>query len=197
MIFFLPENGTRHHKTDFLLLCLSCIHRTHYLSARDDQNAIAECQKHIQVLAYEDNGHAVFLLLGEKIVNGIRGVNIKIITPGIADKKLVKLMTKSSYAYLVSAGVEIYEYTPGFIHEKTVICDDKYLTVGTINLDYRSFAHHYENGVWIFASEVVKDAKNEFMKTLSKSEKITEKAARLGFNERVIRNILRIFAPLM
>lgn len=127
----------------------------------------------------------------------IRGVRIIIITPGIADKKLVKLMTKSSYAYLVASGVEIYEYTPGFIHEKIVICDGKYLTVGTINLDYRSFAHHYENGVWIFSSSVANEAREEFMKTLEKSEKITENAARLGLSERIVRNLLRIFAPLM
>lgn len=127
----------------------------------------------------------------------IRGVKVKIITPGIADKKLVKLMTKSSYSYLVSAGVEIYEYTKGFIHEKTVVSDDKYLTVGTINLDYRSFAHHYENGVWIYSSKTVLEAKEKIEEVFSSCVKITEKDARLGLMERIVRNLLRIFAPIM
>jgi cardiolipin synthase len=127
----------------------------------------------------------------------IRGVKVKIITPGIADKKLVKLMTKSSYSYLVSKGVEIYEYTKGFIHEKTVVSDDKYLTVGTINLDYRSFAHHYENGVWIYSSKTVFEAKEKIESVFKECKEITEKDARLGLMERIVRNLLRLFAPIM
>ena len=127
----------------------------------------------------------------------IRGVKVKIITPGIADKRLVKLMTKSSYSYLVSKGVEIYEYTKGFIHEKTVVSDDKYLTVGTINLDYRSFAHHYENGVWIYSSKTIFEAKEKIESVFKECKEITEKDARLGLMERIVRNLLRLFAPIM
>ena len=126
-----------------------------------------------------------------------RGVDVRIITPGVADKKLVKIMTKSSYPYLVEAGVKIYEYAPGFIHEKSVVCDDLYALVGTVNLDYRSFAHHYEDAVWIYASPTVLDIKKEFLKTVDLSLEIRKNSTRLGAFEWCARNLMRLFAPLL
>ncbi len=126
-----------------------------------------------------------------------RGVLVRIVTPGIADKKLVKIMTKSAYPYLKKSGVEIYEYEPGFIHEKTLVCDDKYLVVGTINLDYRSLVHHYEDGILIADSPVISDAKEAFLRTLEKSDYRDSYEARLNLLEWAIRNIIRIFAPLL
>ena len=67
-----------------------------------------------------------------------RGVDVRIVTPGIPDKKLVYRVTRSYYAQLASAGVRIFEYTPGFLHAKQCVSDDVTATVGTINLDYRS-----------------------------------------------------------
>ena len=105
--------------------------------------------------------------LTESLCNAaLRGVDVRIITPGIPDKKKVKIMTKSSYPYLMRAGVKIYEYKPGFIHEKTFVCDDKYAVVGTINFDYRSLVHHFENAVWMYASPTVLTARDEFLKTI-------------------------------
>ena len=126
-----------------------------------------------------------------------RGVDVRIITPGIPDKKNVKIMTKSSYPYLMDAGVKIYEYTPGFIHEKTFVCDDKYAVIGTINFDYRSFMHHYENAVWIYASPSVETARDEFLKTINDSEHLDDNRARLTVREWIIRNGIRLFAPLL
>jgi cardiolipin synthase len=126
-----------------------------------------------------------------------RGVSVKIITPGIADKKIIKIMTKSSYPYLKKSGVEIYEYMPGFIHEKTLISDDRYLVVGTVNMDYRSLMHHFEDGVFVVDSPVCNDAKVTFEKTIKKSDYRDSIEVRLNIIEWAIRNIIKIFAPLL
>lgn len=126
-----------------------------------------------------------------------RGVDIRIVTPGIADKKIVKVLTKSAYPYLIEAGVKIYEYRPGFIHEKTVICDDTYAVVGTINFDFRSLVHHFENAVWMCKTPAVIDARDEFLRTLNESEKMDKRKSRLKVRERFFKIIVRIFAPLL
>ena len=87
------------------------------------------------------------------------GIDVRLITPGIADKKLVNLLTKSYYDKLIEAGVKIYEYTPGFVHAKIFVSDDETAVVGTINLDYRSLAHHFENAIWMYKTDIVKEIK--------------------------------------
>ena len=126
-----------------------------------------------------------------------RGVSVKIITPGIADKKIIKIMTKSAYPHLKKSGVEIYEYLPGFIHEKTLISDDRYLVVGTVNMDYRSLMHHFEDGVFVVDSPVCKEAKDAFERTIKKSDYRDSIEVRLNLLEWLIRNIIKIFAPLL
>lgn len=126
-----------------------------------------------------------------------RGVDVRIITPGVPDKKIVKIMTKSSYPHLMEAGVKIYEYTPGFIHEKTLVSDDKYAIVGTINFDYRSLVHHFENAVWTYKSPIVSAAKAEFLHTVSVSERIDVRKSRLSFTEWLLRMCIKLFAPLL
>lgn len=126
-----------------------------------------------------------------------RGVDVRIITPGIADKKIVKIMTKSSYPYLIGAGVRIFEYLPGFIHEKLVVSDDSFAVVGTINFDYRSFVHHFEDALWICGGSAVEDIRESFMRTQSVSGEILPSEVKLGMSERIIRNLIRIFAPLL
>ena len=126
-----------------------------------------------------------------------RGVDVRIITPGKADRRIVNIMTRSSYAYLISAGVRIFEYTPGFIHEKLAVSDDKLAIVGTINLDYRSLVHHFEDALWMFDCPVIKNIRDSFFKTEGVSREIGLEAARLGFFERVIRCIVRILSPLL
>ncbi len=126
-----------------------------------------------------------------------RGVDVKIITPGKADKRMVKIMTKSSYPHLIKSGIEIYEYTPGFIHEKLVLCDDLYAVIGSINFDYRSLAHHFEDALWLYKSPTVIAARDEFFKTLELSERIDEKSAKLGPIEWIDRISIKLFAPLL
>ena len=126
-----------------------------------------------------------------------RGVDVRIVTPHIPDKKLVYLMTKSAYPHLMESGVTIYEYTPGFIHEKLLVSDDLYAVVGTVNFDYRSFAHHFEDAVWMYGSPTVICARDSYLSTVADSHKVTMEEAGLTFFEKVLRNGIRIFAPLL
>ena len=136
--------------------------------------------------------------LTESLCNAaLRGVDVRIITPGIPDKKKIKIMTKSSYPHLIESGVKIYEYTPGFIHEKTLVSDDKYAVIGTINFDYRSLVHHFENAVWMYLTPTVAIAHKEFLKTLEKCDKVDRKKSKLNFSEWIVRNAIKIFAPLL
>ncbi|MBQ8567110.1 MAG: cardiolipin synthase [Clostridia bacterium] len=127
----------------------------------------------------------------------IRGVDVRIITPHIPDKKMVFSMTRSFYLRLMRAGVKIYEYTPGFIHAKVVLCDDKYAMVSTVNLDYRSLVHHFENGVWLFKCDCIKGIRADLEGTISKSEKIETETLKTNLFARFFRSIVRIFAPLL
>lgn len=127
----------------------------------------------------------------------MRGVDVKIILPHIPDKKLVFEITQSFYPRLLSAGVEIYEYTPGFIHAKSYLADDDTAILGTLNLDYRSLAHHFENGVWIHKCAVLSDLKADFLATLEKCEQIPRTLKRPRLLRRMLRSVARIFAPLL
>ena len=126
-----------------------------------------------------------------------RGVDVIIITPSIADKKKVKVMTKSAYPNLMDAGVKIYEYLPGFIHEKILVVDDLYAVVSTINLDYRSLVHHFEDGLWMYNTPTVIEIREEFFKTLSVSDERDFDEARLSFFEKFVKSMIRLFAPLL
>ena len=126
-----------------------------------------------------------------------RGVDVRIITPAAADKRLVKIMTKNSYSYLTKAGVRIFEYSPGFIHEKTLVSDGTVAIVGTINLDYRSLVHHFEDGVFIHSSPVIDKIRDGFFETEAKSREILSDRAKLRLHERIVRDLIRIFAPLL
>lgn len=127
-----------------------------------------------------------------------RGVDVRIITPGIPDKKMVFRVTRSYYAELVRDGVRIYEYTPGFIHAKQCVCDDEVATVGTINLDYRSLYFHFENGVFLYGCGAVGEIKKDFDETFPICCEVTEKY-RSGRSAalRIGQCILRLFAPLL
>lgn len=127
----------------------------------------------------------------------IRGIDVRIITPHIPDKKAVFSMTRNSYLKLMDAGVKIYEYEPGFIHAKTYVSDDKYAIVGTINLDYRSLVHHFENGVWIYNHEVVADIRQDFDTTQEKSIKIEKGMIKDKFFTKVFKPLINIFSSLL
>lgn len=127
----------------------------------------------------------------------LRGVDVRIIVPHIPDKKIIFNMTKSFYKRFLDCGVKIYEYEPGFIHAKTYIADDKYAIVGTINLDYRSLVHHFENGVWLYNCECIKDLKADIDNTLEKSIKVEQSMLKTSIFNRLFRALVRIFAPML
>jgi len=126
------------------------------------------------------------------------GVDVRIITPHIPDKKSVFHVTRAHYPPLLEAGVKIYEYTPGFIHAKNFVVDDQFATVGTVNLDFRSLFLHFENGVWMCRTPCIQDIKEDFLQTQKKSEKVSlRKSRRLNLLVQFHRSVLRMFAPLM
>ncbi len=127
-----------------------------------------------------------------------RGVDVRIITPGIPDKKLVYMVTRSYYNALARDGVRIYEWTPGFCHCKMSVADDKAATCGTINLDYRSLYHHFENGCLYMHTKAVLDTKDDFIRIMQQSREVTldYKVGRKK-TMRVIQLILRLFSPLL
>lgn len=126
------------------------------------------------------------------------GIDVRIITPHVPDKWYVHPVTRYNYQELLEAGIRIYEYTPGFIHSKLFVSDDKIATVGTVNMDYRSFIFHFECGAWVCANGTVLDIKRQFEEVMAKSEEITiEKWKKRPLMLRFKQAILHIFAPFM
>lgn len=127
-----------------------------------------------------------------------RGVDVRIVTPGIPDKKMVYQMTRSYYSELARNGVRIYEYTPGFIHAKQCVCDGESATVGTINMDYRSLYLHFENGVLMYHYDAVAEIRKDFEDIFAASTEVTEKYnGRKSVLARMGRGVLRLFSPLV
>ena len=127
-----------------------------------------------------------------------RGVDVRILTPGIPDKKLIYRITRSYYASLVRDGVRIFEYTPGFCHAKECICDDEVATVGTINMDYRSLYLHFEDGVYLYQCSAVADMLKDYQDMISVSEEVTEMYRQSSKSRLSIGQcLLRIIAPLL
>lgn len=140
-----------------------------------------------------DNEMATALKIAAK-----SGVDIKIVTPYIPDKKFVHAVTKSYYESFIKDGIEIYEFTPGFMHAKTFVVDDEYGVVGSINLDFRSLYLHYECGVWLYKTESIKSMKDDYLETLKRCHKVTmEECKNTSSIKKVLRLIIRMFAPLL
>lgn len=136
--------------------------------------------------------------LTEDIKNAaMRGVDVRIVTPFIPDKKLIQIVTRGAYPDLLEAGVKIYEYTPGFIHSKNVISDDELAVVGTINFDYRSLVHHYENAVLMYQTETIADIKQDFEGLFDISKEISLETLQNSWYQRLLKEIMQLFAPLL
>ncbi len=143
-----------------------------------------------------------YLICDRELLNSIcnaalRGVDVRLVTPHIPDKKAVFLMTRSNYQKLIERGVKVYEYTPGFIHAKSFVSDDKFAVCGTINLDYRSLVHHFECGAWMYNTECIADMKADFFDTVNKSQLISKREAELSFFERLFAEVMKVFSPLL
>lgn len=139
-----------------------------------------------------DNEMTVALCLAAK-----RGVDVRIVTPNIPDKKMVFWLTQSYYPQLINNGVKIYQFTPGFLHAKCFVCDDTFATVGTINMDYRSLYLHFECGVFMYQTKSVMDVKEDILATIEQSKRMTQEEMNKSFLKRTIQALLRLFAPLL
>ncbi|WP_343281846.1 phospholipase D-like domain-containing protein, partial [Ligaoa zhengdingensis] len=144
-----------------------------------------------------------YLIIDNEMVTALSiaakaGVDVRITTPHVADKWFVHAVTRAYYEQLLEAGVKIYEYTPGFIHAKTFVVDDEYAVVGSINLDYRSLYLHFECAAWLYGTQSVLAARDDYQKTLEFCHQITlEECRQVKWYRRIGRAILRAFAPLM
>jgi len=127
-----------------------------------------------------------------------RGVDVKIILPGIPDKKIAYSLAKSHYSQLVKYGVKIYEYNPGFVHAKIFVSDNEKAVVGTINLDYRSLYHHFECATYMYKTSCVSEIEADYQETLKKCSAVTNESIK---NEKIFYKvfgaIVKILAPLM
>lgn len=141
-----------------------------------------------------------YLILGDDLLKALirtarRGVDIRIIVPGIPDKKIVYRLAKSYFNELIEAGIKIYTYTPGFIHGKATLSDDLICTIGTVNLDYRSLFLHFENNSIFYKSKILFELKKDYLETLKKCKivKVKKKNIINYFND----GLLRLIAPML
>lgn len=143
-----------------------------------------------------------YLICDNELLNALRlaakrGIDVRIITPNIPDKKTIQLMTRSNYYNLIKDGVKIYEYLEGFIHAKEFVCDDVFAICGTVNLDYRSLTHHFECGAWIYNLDCIKDMKNDLLELFEICLEIDLKASKLKGWKKLIAEFMKIYTPLM
>ena len=142
-----------------------------------------------------------YLILSDSLMDAFirtakRGVDIKIIIPGIPDKKIVYRITRSYCKELIKYGIKIYEYTPGFLHAKACLSDDEIGVIGTVNLDYRSLFLHFECNSIFYKDPILKDLKKDFTETMKLCKRLELKDFNNKIINRIVDAILRLFAPL-
>ena len=142
-----------------------------------------------------------YLILDTDLVNALilaakRGVDVRIVIPGIPDKKMVYTISESYIEPLTEGGVKVYKYTLGFIHAKVFVSDDIRATVGTLNMDYRSLYLHFECGCYFEKNSVIKDIKKDVLDTFEKSHLVTKEEAKTNPLKSFGQSVLRLFAPL-
>ena len=143
-----------------------------------------------------------YLIITDEMVNALglaarRGVDVRIITPGIPDKKTVYQVTRSYYGGLAEQGVRIFEYSPGFCHAKQCVCDGRYATIGTSNLDYRSFYHHFENDILLMDCDAVNQIEADFVQLFPQCREVTREYCSGKKHMLLFQCLLRLIAPLM
>ena len=142
-----------------------------------------------------------YLIIDTNMLNALllahkRGVDVKIVIPGIPDKKIVYTLTESYVKNLVDEGVSVLTYTKGFVHSKVFVCDDNVSVVGTINMDYRSLYLHFENGIYMEETLEIEKIKKDVLDTIKVSHEVTKEEVNYKLIKRVWQSVLRLFAPL-
>ena len=159
-------------------------------------NMISQAKDYIYIMT-------PYLIPDEEMITALkfaakRGVDVRMILPGIPDKRTVFAITRSHYQELTDSGVKIYEYTPGFVHAKVFLCDDLHAVVGTINLDYRSLRHHFECAAYLYRLPVLQDIKEDFQQTQEKCRRIyLEDIRKFSRISRIFAYLAKFAAPLM
>jgi len=159
-------------------------------------NIINKAQKYVYI-------STPYLIIDNEMITALcnaakGGIDVRITTPYIGDKLIIHETTKSYYDHLIHNGVKIYEYTPGFIHSKTFVCDDVIGTVGSVNLDYRSLYLHFECGVWMYGTDAIAHIRDDYTQMLAVCNEITaETCAKVNIFRRIFRSVMVTFAPLM
>ncbi len=158
-------------------------------------NIINQASKYVYIMT-------PYLIIDTDIINALvlaakRGVDVRIVIPGVPDKKIVYTLSESYIEALVNGGVNVYKYTPGFTHAKVFVADDCVATVGTINLDYRSLYLHFECGLYLEKVKCIKDIKRDLDDTIKKSHKVTKMEATPSLGKGLWQALLRLIAPLL
>lgn len=127
-----------------------------------------------------------------------RGVEVAVLLPGIPDKAIPYALAKTHYKSLLESGVKIYEYTPGFIHAKVFVSDDREAVVGTINLDYRSLYHHFECATYLYGADCISGIEADFQATAAKCRQVTlETCRREKLRVKLTGCLMKAVAPLL
>lgn len=180
----------------FVLPYADCPLDKHYLIEGIYLNLINHAKKNIYVFT-------PYLILGSEIatalINAARsGVDVRIVTPAIPDKKMVFLLTQANYENLIRGGVKIYQYTPGFIHSKCLVVDDEYASVGTTNLDFRALYLHFECGTLMYKTKSVHKVTEDALETFGKSREILlEECENKNFFYQLFLSVMQLFSPLL
>ena len=176
-----------------------------YADSPLDDERVGECV-YLDILNHAERYVRIFtpyLILDETMVMALtfaakRGVDVELILPHVPDKKFAFALAKGHYRELLDAGVKIYEYTPGFVHAKVFVSDDRKAVVGTINLDYRSLYLHFEDAVYLYDCPCIKDIVADFDATRAQSQIVTHgDLARIPLHTRITSALLKLVAPLM
>ena len=175
-----------------------------YADSPLDEEPVAETV-YLDILAQSQQYvyfYTPYLAIGEEMLDALRnaakrGVDVRLVLPGIPDKKLVFRLSRSYYLPLLRAGVRIYEYTPGFLHAKCCVSDDRAAVVGSINMDYRSMFLHFECGVLLLQNSQVLALRDDVRRTLPQCREVQCADCRTGLAGTVLDSVLRLLSPLM
>lgn len=158
-------------------------------------NIINQAQRYVYI-------YTPYLAVGETMLEALkaaakRGVDVRLVLPGIPDKKLVFRLTRSYYVPLLRAGVRIYEFTPGFLHAKCYVSDDRAAVVGSINMDYRSLFLHFECGALLLYNSQVIALRDDVLRTLPECREVQLADCRTSLAGTLLDSVLRLLSPLM
>lgn len=184
------------HSTGFILPFGDCPLDNDKVGKQVYMDILNRAERYVHILS-------PYLILDGDLENAMvfaaeRGVDVSIVIPGISDQMVPHALACTHYKPLLEAGVKIYEYTPGYVHAKVFVSDDREAVVGTINLDYRSLYHHFECATYLNGVACIGDIEADFLQTMEKSKEITlENRKEIKFSRRLLGFLAKAVAPLL